>query len=205
MYVCRVPIAKAIDSVLNAVTFGKFGAAKKRYGYDDLYHLYLLVTLYSPTTRSNSSHLLERNQVFRITDARSGDYAPEKCETVRSLRGGMKFGDLMRNAVASEPDGEFWIYDPIKHNCQDAIKSILASNGLLTGDLDAFIKQDAKELLSNTASKFARSITDIAAIGDILISGKGIERRRAVSRLKKIHGAAVVRRIAPTLRAYGYA
>jgi hypothetical protein len=202
LYVCRVPIVKAIDTVLNIISFGKFASAKKKYGYDELFHLYLLVTL--NTRQGPKSYLIERNQVFRITEAKPGDYGADKCMTVRTLRGGMKFGPLIENAAKSEPDGQFWLYDPLRHNCQDALISILQHSNLLTPELSAFVKQDAKELLSGDVSKIARAITDIAAVGDIFIHGKGLERQMAMRRLKKIHGAGVARLIPRTLSAYGF-
>ena len=62
----KSPIISAIDTALNLISFGKWAEAKKKYNYDDLYHLYLIITLDLRNGKTKRL-LLEKNQSINIS------------------------------------------------------------------------------------------------------------------------------------------
>lgn len=170
VWVCRQPIVKAINVALDFITLGLWSKAKKSLNYDDMFHLYMIVGMRMPDGRVHKA-LLERNQVVRIEDVDDSLLRPDKCR--QAAAPAVSFGEFVRRGVDSEPSGSFWVYDAVKHNCQDFVMSLLTANSVSTPALASFVKQDASTLLPDYAVKIARGITDFAASADILISGEG--------------------------------
>lgn len=162
--VCRVPIHSAIDKALEWMTLGEWGKAKKRKGFDEMFHLYLLIGM------GDHSALTERNQVVRLENAPEGHLAEGDCVPVR-VKPGMTLGSLF---AKGEGGPDWWVYDPIERNCQDYVSDLLQGSGVMTPELKKFIKQDTADLLPGFIHQFARKITDVAAAADILIKGEGI-------------------------------
>ena len=70
----------------------------------------------------------------------------------------------------------FFKYDAFRANCQDFVLNLLRANGALTPTAEAFIKQNSDELLRTMPgylSPLANTITDLGAIGNVLIEGGG--------------------------------
>ena len=184
--VCREPITSAITTALNFATLGGFSAAKKKMGYDELYHLYMLVRL------GGSYYRLEKNQVVVIAKAAATDFRPEICKKVQLGRK-IEFGAFMASAAESTPG--FWQYDAVHNNCQDFVMTLLAVNLLSTPELKAFVKQTADELLSPVVATIAKKITDIAGAADVVLHGAALSGRAAArSRVGRTTGASRGRR-----------
>jgi hypothetical protein len=175
--VCRDPINKAIDTVLNVITFGAFGSAKKKYAYDDLYHLYIIAHCKAPDGKLFGVRI-EKNHVASIKMG----HPSSECRGAPPVKQPLTLNQLIENGAKLQGDN-FWLYDPIKNNCQVFIYHILKANNLLKPDLEKFVKQDATNLLTGPASKFAKLLTDVAGVADVFLHG---------SRLKKMKGGCEI-------------
>jgi len=160
--ICRVPIKGVIKILLDGITLGQFSKEAKNYNYDDVFHLYAILIL------DNGKYLLtERNQrvVLELTDRNKANV-----KDYMTINSNVKLNRLFDNAV--NLDGKnIWRYDPINHNCQNYITTLLKGSNLFTDNLDVFINQETKNLLPKTSKYIARATTDLASIAENLFKG----------------------------------
>lgn len=60
--VCRTPVESYIRNTLNIISLGKFNKNLKTLNYDDIFHLYLLISL-----EDGQQYILEKNEVIQKT------------------------------------------------------------------------------------------------------------------------------------------
>ena len=65
--ICRTPIMKVLDKTLNFLSLGKFSELKKKYGFDELYHLQLVANV------DNKNVVIEKNEVININTSFKND------------------------------------------------------------------------------------------------------------------------------------
>ena len=70
----RTPIMKMLDTVLNFISFGKFSELKKKYGFDQLYHLALIADV------GNKNLVIEKNEVINVSSSYPTSNKTEKQE-----------------------------------------------------------------------------------------------------------------------------
>jgi len=165
--VCRVPIISVIQKVINVLR--KLTAQKQNAQYDKLFHLYCIITL-KPLKGPLKSYKMERNQVFSIGPAPSNP-ANAECKPAKISKG-VRFGEMINRAVKSSKHN-FWIYDSVNNNCQDAMLSILRSAGNSDSGIQSFVKVDASKILPPMFSDAAKKITDVASGVDKVLNGNG--------------------------------
>lgn len=178
MKVCRTPIFSVIDKILNLISLGQFHETKKKYYYDDLYHLFILATIKSKDG-IHSSIKLEKNHVLNIE--LSSDIG-ETCIPI-DVPANLSVKDFINNGHNFQSNGglgnhkskDFYLYDPIDNNCQSFITALIKGSHLDYPQLDEFILQNSTELLPGYAKKIARFITDIPGRLDRLIYGEAIK------------------------------
>jgi len=91
------------------------------------------------------------------------------------MNGAITVNDLLNGAKQIQGDN-FHKYDAFGNNCQDFVRSMLLSNGLLTPELQEFIKQNITQAISELphwTGKIARGITDLGAIANVALEGRG--------------------------------
>ena len=163
--VCRKPVQSAVKSLLDIISFGKFSKSLKGLHYDNIFHLYIYITLGKTTWR------IEKNEVVTLVeDNRDID---EDCIDI-TINKRIKLGMFMKKGELYQKD--FWSYDPKSNNCQDFAFSLMIGNNLIThsGQI-TFIKQDAEAIFKNNPeylAKIGKTFTDIAGIFDVLKEGK---------------------------------
>lgn len=165
--VCRTPVVKAIQGLLNVISLGKWNKAMNQLSYSDIFHLYLYVTIGDTTYR------IEKNAVVELSiDNRSigEDCMDIPLPTNRSIQ--LKY--LILNGESFQED--FWNYHPKDNNCQNFVMSILFGNGLtkLFSTTHLFVYQNATKIFDKNPgylSSFAGNVTDIAGVFDVVIHG----------------------------------
>jgi hypothetical protein len=162
--VCRKPIQKGVDKFINIITAGKYDRNKTKMKYEDMYHLYLVLE-----NDHNQTYKWEKNHVVTVTKATSLCKNYIGVPMTRSL----KVYEMFDKALKSQGNN-MWLYDAVTNNCQVFVMNMLASNGLMTEKLADFIKQDAEKIIDSNTRAIARIFTDIAAVGDKFIYGKGL-------------------------------
>ena len=175
--VYRKPLDSKIKKVANLVTLGKLDKNVKKLGYDDLFHLYAILTLDDGT-----DILIEKNQsvIFKVgnhSDYIGADESKEiKCkEPLKTLP------QMVQETITRTSEKSYWTYSVNDYNCQRFILDNLTTleGGSVPSEISKFILQDVPSLL--TGSKYvklpAQILTDLAGFWDRLI-GKGKKKRR---------------------------
>jgi hypothetical protein len=172
LVVCRTPIVKAIDTALNWISFGLWNQNKKKLGYDDMFHLYLIATV----AQANGSLVdltFEKNQTVEILKRGMKSSKDEVCIPV-PMPGNMPIGLAHFFEKGEKLQGDkFWLYDPFNNNCQVFVKSLLEGNSLLNPQLLNFVYQPAEDILHGFAKTVAQAVVGLASRADILIHGEG--------------------------------
>jgi hypothetical protein len=163
--VVRTPIISAIQKALNVIRKVTFQKANPK--YDKMFHLYILMSLKSPEGKVTNIRM-DRNEVFSLVI--SSERPKGESVTVASPK--KKFGEVINDAVKSNKLN-FFHYDAILNNCQDAVISILRAGGVLTPAISTFVKQDVKALVPSFIGKAAKWVTDKAHGFDRLLKGEG--------------------------------
>lgn len=164
--ICRKPIMRVIDKLFNILSLGQFNEVKSQLGYDDLFHLYMIVTF-----QDNTSCIVEKNQDINITSYYSFDN--DNCINVDIGRKVLNLNYLLNNTMRVMKKN-YYSYNSFYNNCQDYIYSIVNSNKLATPQINEFIKQNAPELLKSLpsyTSAIANATTKTASYINRFIQG----------------------------------
>jgi hypothetical protein len=175
----RTPVEKVLQSVMNAVSSGKWNEMKNKYQYDDIYHLYLYLKLqssdgkvkYFMTEKSPNIGWSERSSLH--SDSSKGNNLNL---SVRPI----SFKDVI-DKTKQKMGVNFSRYDAI-NNCQQYILNLVLSiyelNGeVLPSEIHNFIWQNAEPLLNDTSKQTANFVTGLSH-GINRLLGKGRRTRR---------------------------
>jgi len=166
--VLRSPVQSIVQQAINAVSLGSFKKEMKEKPYDDIYHLFLIVTL-----EGGKKISIEKNAIITITLAkdRKGESIPV------SVPSGLTINKALEKTQEAMGD-LFATYSAKNNNCQDFILAFLKSNGMGNEEVYAFVKQDVGSLFgkSDFLRKFTNTVTDIGAKVSTLIEGEGVTK-----------------------------
>jgi hypothetical protein len=180
MFVRRDPIQSAIDTALNFISIGSWSSLKKKYGYDTFYHLQLEVAVrVSDSDDVNKRIVIQKNEVIDVSPAQP---VTEKTESVSvPISEGHTINSLLNNAKQILGDN-FYYYSAFNNNCQDFVSALLRGSGLMTRQLEAFVKQPVDQLVKSIpiTERIARGITDLGGVVNVALEGKGGLHPRAV-------------------------
>jgi hypothetical protein len=167
--VMRVPINHLITRVGNLITRGMLGQKMAELNIDSLRHLYLVIRV------NGINYLIEKNQVLQAMTAppsRQGsetiNLGPPKVQ--------ITVGQLFAQLLAEDP--RINVYDAFRSNCQGFVGHVLRILGLWGGNTITFVQQDVSGLVGDVPKKIARAATNLAAIADVWIHGKGRNPKR---------------------------
>ena len=165
------------------MSFGKFQENKKKQGYDDLFHLYLIVTYWDAASKALKEIKLEKNAVVEVNTVKGEDY--ESCYSKQiEVPSDLNLNDLIfrgealyRAKVKGTPreNTSFWTYTAEFCNCQSFVYSLLQGSGLMSPEIEDFVMQNADEILTDRygiAKPFARAVTDLGGRFDVFLYGK---------------------------------
>lgn len=133
--VCKSPIQKTFDTILNIVSFGTWASAKAQYSYDDLFHLYLIVVLVDKTIVR-----IEKNQVIIMSSV--PDFKPpdntryididsyeEKIKSGRLDQ--LTINTIMKMAEIDYGLERIYLYSANRFNCQQFLLDLLIANEII--------------------------------------------------------------------------
>lgn len=172
MAVRRDPIKGPLNTALNLITLGKWNEVRTRYNYDKLFHLGLEVVLDMGETEARFT--VEKNEVINIGQAKATNADTEYQSVPRTVA---NLNVLLGKAREVMGD-RFFLYDAFQNNCQDFVMNVLRANGLLTGELERFIKQPMVQVaaaLPSYTSKIAKFATDAGALVNVAVEGRGMK------------------------------
>jgi hypothetical protein len=183
----RDPIKAPLNIALNLITQGRWEQAKRKYAYDKLFHLGLEVTVrVSDSSTSNGVYIIEKNEVINVAPAKPA--TPDTETLPVDVRGGVTINSLLDGARKIQ-GANFYNYDAFRNNCQDFIVAVLNGSGLATPNNTAWVKQPVSDLvteLPDYTSKVANIATDIGALANVVLEGRGgaTPRSRFAKQLK---------------------
>lgn len=161
----RIPLNNMVGTALNILTIGQWEQAKAKYGYDKIFHLFMVLDVMDRRNNKIVNIVLEKNETPRLYKINKlpNSQGTEYMNVEKSI--GITLGEFIGNAQASMKT-KFWVYNAFDNNCQDFIIGVLGANHILTPQVRDFVKQPindiVKELPSYTSS-IATGITDISA------------------------------------------
>lgn len=179
--IARKPVIGGVQTLLNAISGGRFDKAKKRLGYNDVYHNFLIVT-----DNNGKRYKIEKNHVVEQKALSKSDEQSEKYPVHIPAGKKLNMKDMLGNA--SKGDKEFYKYDPRIKNCQYFTKEMIERNGLSVDGAKAkevMEPQDGRALIDSLGalSNIPKTITDIAASTDRLINGGALHPKFTVDHL----------------------
>jgi len=193
LYVRRDPIVSLLNTALNFISRGKWNEVRAKYNYDKLFHLGLeAVVKMDDANDVLGRFVMEKNEVINVAYAKGFTDKTEIMEV--PLHGGITINELLGGAKKVMGD-KFFPYDPFHNNCQDFIMGILNGSGLATPGLTAFVKQPLEGAISELpdyTGKIAKTITNIGALANVALEGRGMSggggwkaRRKFANQLKR--------------------
>lgn len=172
----REPLAKTVDTLVNTITLGKFNDIKNKYSIDELYHLFMVVTL-----EASIPILVEKNEVINLHQYPNINASAQKFVLTIPPNFNLTFKQML-DAGQSYMGKDWFTYDALNNNCQRFIMSILnAQPDLIKANpnVGRFVVQDTTGLdrdLSPTSKKLFNGVTGLAARLNVLAHGKGFNK-----------------------------
>jgi hypothetical protein len=160
----REPIRKGVETVLSWLSLGKYDANKKSLGYDQMFHLFMIITL-----STGKTFKMEKNEVPEISFATNAGN-----DTMNVKAPNVTFKDFLQNAERVAGGDKLWVYDAVRANCQDFVLACLRGSRVLTPAISKFVKQNAVAVLEGMSwfEKAAKKITDTANVIDVVKHGQ---------------------------------
>ena len=178
----RRPINNLVERAFNIISLGAWEKLRKKYYYDVLMHLFLVLTLEDGTVLS-----LEKNSIVTMSenDPRCS-LKDVECIEIEYPADSITVNDLVQNTLTRIGKEKFFIYDPFTQNCQIFISDVLETFGLLTEKAKKFIYQDITEIVERLpfyVKYVAKAVTDVDATVS-KITGAAIPQKK--TKTKKI-------------------
>jgi hypothetical protein len=170
---CRLPIDSMTKRLLNVVSLGAFNKAIKELNYDEVFHLYLKITIPSGTFYIEKNQRLNLGKMGKPYHKKSNKI---ECRAIK-LSGKKSLKDMFSHLEAAL--GEWaYRYNAVKYNCQNFVSTLLDSLGepRKTQKIKSFVNANSGENLikSPLLRKIAQTVTDAASLGQQAVLGNGV-------------------------------
>jgi hypothetical protein len=155
---------------------GKWEENKEKLSYDKMFHLFMLVRVLLNGGKEKVLKV-EKNHVVEIVPA--SWMATEQTETmIVHTHSDMTLNKMFKDGIKSVGESKFWQYDARTQNCQVFIKALWGGHSSWNSKVESFVMQDAEKVLENLGvlGKVAKVVTDVAAVADVAMNGKGHRR-----------------------------
>jgi len=141
----RRPINAKVEFAFNLISMGKWEENRKKYFYDVLFHLFLIITLKDGTKIS-----LEKNSIptMTVNDSRCSD-SDVQCEEIKYPQGSITLEEFVVKPLQRIGKEDYFVYSPFKQNCQRFVGDILTTFNLYSPEVKKFVYQDITELVKD--------------------------------------------------------
>jgi hypothetical protein len=159
----RAPLDNVTNGLLNVVSLGQWGKIKEMGGHDTLFHVGIVL---------NGKYTMEKLEKLEAREGTDVLKNPEVTVYPVAVHKDLTINDMVA-ACAKRMGDRFITYDALGgNNCQDFVKNLLESVGLLTQGAKAWVYQDIKKLIEHTPSYMkwvSKGITDAARnVGNVV-------------------------------------
>jgi hypothetical protein len=151
--ICRNPVSTGVKTALNIVSLGAFKQRLERQPYDDIYHLFALITVQDGT-------VLTLDKQAQIT-LKVGSKAYK--DSVNVPPPFTTLNTMLSNTKQEMGTDAFFGYNAKTNNCQGFLWNFLKSNGKTSPELRAFVMQDVNQLFDKDLESFSKFITDLGS------------------------------------------
>ena len=167
----RAPVASTVHALLNSITVGTWGATRGKYGYDDIFHLAMIV---------NGKYAIQRlgrvSLAMKDADLPGAEFLPITVQHTITI------ADLVMKTLERIGKDKFFKYDSFYNNCQHFLMFILETFGFASEKARDFILQPTEDLLKEQpgwTQTVANTLTNLGAISGIgsgkpTMTGKGM-------------------------------
>ena len=177
--VARRPIMKILDHIINAISLGKWAELKKKYNYDDLFHLGILINL----DDNGRNKILQYEKVNAVSISEKISLVGHKVQNRQmNVNQSITLNEAVQMTINRVGKEKYFDYSGLgrnggePNNCQYFCKYFLETIGCWTPTIRNFTMQDLNEL-SREFPEYAKAImnviTDTAQIYDN-VSGAGL-------------------------------
>ena len=159
--VARRPISKLIEKAFNVISLGKWDQLRKKYYYDDLFHLSLQLTL-----EDGKVLAFEKNDTVSLSVDKRCSLTRVECIELEYPQLSLTVNELVKDPLKSMTKKEYFVYDPFTANCQIFVSQILNHFNLLNKKSKEFIYQDISEIIKELdffTKWTAKVVTDTGA------------------------------------------
>jgi hypothetical protein len=173
----REPLEKSVNTLTNVLSAGQMGQLKQKYGFDDMYHLFMVITVQESQDKLVPI-LIEKNEVINIHEYPNIKSNAQKLELHLSPKFNYTFKQFLDNGQRVM-GSRYFTYDPFDNNCQVFISSLISANPPLEQDnpnANKFILQDVQGLktdLNPISKALFRGTTGLAGRMNVFLKGYG--------------------------------
>ena len=133
----RAPVDGFAAKVANAVSLGRLETFRKQAGYENFFHVGLIVTLMSGMMlRVEKLHVISAKQIQQPPKGEVMDIKTWQGDAGPTLR------ELLERGRSEMGDSKFFSYDPTTNNCQSFLKGLLKGASQLSEAANNFFVQD---------------------------------------------------------------
>lgn len=173
----REPLEKSVNTLTNVLSAGQMGQLKKKYSFDEMYHLFMVITVQESQDKLVPI-LIEKNEVINIHEYPNVNPNAQKLDLHLSPKFNYTFKQFLDNGQRVM-GSRYFTYDPFDNNCQVFIASLISANPPLEQDnpnAQKFIMQDVQGLkteLNPVSRALFRGTTGLAGRMNVLLKGYG--------------------------------
>ena len=139
----RRPINSMVEKAFNIISMGKWEENRKKYYYDTLFHLFLIITLDDDTVIS-----FEKNSIVTMNENDGRCSMPNvECIELEYLQNSITLNDLVMKPLDRIGKNKYFVYSPFSQNCQIFISDILKTFNLYNSKAGEFVYQDISEIV----------------------------------------------------------
>jgi hypothetical protein len=175
--VVRKPVQGFVDKALKVITLGKWDDLKKKYGYEQFFHLAIECEL-----EGGGRVKIEKNDRIDVSTSWSVNGKEEQLNIpLDGMR--VSVNDLLNRTRQRVGDDQFFLYDAFgDRNCQSFIRDLLQTIDIYNETAKAFLYQPIDKLameIPDFSKKISKGLTDLG--GDVsLILDKSTDMISAI-------------------------
>ena len=190
IFICRTPLNKTLDNVVNTISFGRWKEVKQDRGYQNMYHVSLLFTL-----MNNAEIINEKNEFPEIKPLKESSSLNKQTQYYgvgQYRQGTIKLSDFIDNTIKFMGETKFFDYKGFKNNCMVYCSDSLKANNLWTQDEENFIMQDFEGMnndMKKTGHGYVESVVNaVTNLGSRVgrLVGKGRMRKNKYDKIIKV-------------------
>jgi hypothetical protein len=174
----RTTLGKPIKAALEALSLGTFDEARQKAGYDEYFHLQMIVSVKSAKGHTKKI-TIQKNERIIINDIISGLDTSTEYKIIPLQNKVITMNEMLEKTRLKDGDLVFFGYDGFNNrglNCQSFIKHLLENVGLWTDDIKKFTYQDLTKVIESIPDLGRDIINFVPALGNWFskVTGQGL-------------------------------